>query len=168
MESQASGLLKVKMHDYYKIQSEFISKDQEFEIIKFIGQGNQTGSGRNRILRYGNRKPYSSDMVSHLIPECFIQMNLPIEYDSLAINEYYPGQLLDWRIDKPEAGKEIKVLNLVNDCALYFRKGKEILGINLKPLDLITFGGDLRYNWQHMVRPERYRISIVFRNSKDI
>lgn len=154
--------------EYYKVQSDFITRDQEYEILKLIPQGQMLGSGRNRILRYGIRKPYSSDMVSHLIPTVFENLNFPFKYDSVTINEYYPGQLLDWHIDKPEGGKEIIVLNLVNETAIYFRHGKQTLGINLKPRDLLTFGGELRYKWEHMVKPDRYRISVVFRNSKDL
>ncbi len=154
--------------DYYKNTKEFITSDQEFDIRKLVPQNEKPTGGRNQILRYGARIPYSSDMVSATIPDVFLNLNLPFEFDSVTINEYYPGQRLDWHIDKPEGGKEINILNLVNSCPIYFKRGMKTFAINLEPRELFIFGGELRYKWQHMVNPDRYRISVVFRNSKHV
>jgi len=89
-----------------------------------------------------------------------------IEFDSVTINEYMPGQRIDWHIDNLMAGPVIYVVSLLSDANLDFRYGGTTESYLLPRYSLVKFGGDKRYKWEHSVIVKEKRYSIVFRNSK--
>jgi alkylated DNA repair dioxygenase AlkB len=146
----------------------FITEQQEKEIIKLVPIKEKTGDKRNQVLRFGNPIPYTLEMYSREIPEIFNTLNIPITFDSVTINEYYEGQQLDYHIDLPYSGNKIYILTLLSNGNLKFKNktGKE-LQFNLKQRSLSILEGELRWNWQHSMKADKKRYSIVFRNSLD-
>lgn len=149
-------------------QEDFITIEQEQEILKLVPKKEQKGQGRNQVLRYCSKFPYPSNMISTTIPEVFKTLNVPDPFDSVTINEYYHNQWLDFHHDLPSAGNKIVVLSLLNEAIMYFKnKEGQVKQYLLKPRSLAIIEGDLRWNWQHAVKAIQLRYSVVFRNSKE-
>lgn len=158
------------MPDKFYSIPDFVTDSQANEIVKLLPKVRKHGKARNQVIRYGSIKPYPSGFLKKEIPDVFKKLNIPFEYDSVTINEYMPGQMLDWHIDKPESGNRIIILSLLSDCDILFRNKKESLNIlNFEMLKntLSIFSDSLRWDYEHKVIANEYRVSIVFRNSKE-
>ena len=154
---------------FYSIP-DFIDAFQASEILKLIPVKPNKGKDRNQVIRFGSIRPYPSGFLSKEIPAIFKKLNVPFDFDSVTINEYMPGQLLDWHIDKPESGNRIMILSLLSDCDILFRNKKTSLNIynyQLLKNSLSIFSDALRWDYEHKVQVEERRVSIVFRNSKE-
>ena len=52
------------------IIQDFITPPEEEKLLAKLGRGKLSPSvERNRILRYGSKEPYNSDMISEVIPD---------------------------------------------------------------------------------------------------
>lgn len=122
---------------------------------------------RNQIVRYGSKVPYDNFIKSEKIPEIFMPIGNKIAFDSVTINEYYPGQEIVYHTDKPKSGNAIYVVSLLSDAVMKFRKGEQVLSFVLPRYSLAVFSEELRWEWEHSVRAEHKRYSVVFRNSLD-
>jgi alkylated DNA repair dioxygenase AlkB len=147
-----------------KIIENFVDEEFEKKVLELIKPKKQITKDRNQVLRYGSSNPYPSNMISKIIPDIFLTIK-DIEFDSVTINEYNPGQHIDWHIDKPYAGKDINIISLLSDGNLKFRKDSEEKSFLLKKNSLAIISDDLRYKWQHSFLAEAYRVSVVLRNS---
>ena len=114
--------------------------------------------------RFGAKPPYFPFAVhSEMIPQVFKNLK-DIPFNSVGINEYLKNQEIPWHIDDPKAGPKIYIISLMSDATLKFRKDNQALEYYLPRFSLATISDDLRYNWQHYLKADDYRISVVFRN----
>lgn len=153
---------------------DFITAEEELELLNFIGPANAKGktSGRNTIKRYGSALPYSSNMVSSAVPEqldkyCQKLVDaklLDIKPDSVTVNEYLQGQVITPHIDSKSSGAVITVLSLKSEATMVLTKGKCKQSVVLLPRMLLQMKDDIRNKWMHSVDPVKdIRYSIVFR-----
>jgi len=151
----------------------FITKEQEYAIMKIIPQSNFceqiTMKERNRVFRYGNSFPYNSNFVDEQIPSVFNELGIQDEFDSVTINEYLKDQQIKFHTDLKGGGERILVLSLLGHSELTFRNGRnglETKSFKIEPLSLYIMQGDLRWNWEHSSKAEELRYSVVFRCGK--
>ncbi len=157
------------MDNEIRIIDNFITKEQENEILKLVPIKNHSGKNeRNQILRYGSFLPYRMQNVSETIPKIFKTLNIPVEFNSVTINEYFRGQSIDYHYDLPNSGNVITVLSLHSIADLIFKNYKgETKCYTLKPLSLTTISGKLRWWYKHSCLAYDRRYSVVFRNSDE-
>ena len=148
---------------------EFITYEQELELLKLMpAQAKSSGKQRNGFVRWGQPTPYSSNMIGTDIPQAILKLNLPFEYDSVSMNEYYEEQELEYHFDKPRSGNKIYVLSLLNTGNLYFKRRDAQFKVVLERRSLCVLQDELRWVWMHSAKCSEHRFSLVFRNSKDI
>ena len=151
----------------------FVGESFEKDVLKLLPNKVLKRNNRNQILRYGSNKPYDNALVSALIPAFFRNLGFSeilgkdLEFDSVTINEYLGGQMINWHIDKPESGSAIYIISLLSDATLSFRLGEERVDYFVPRFSLTIFSEDLRWKWQHHLKAEQRRVSVVFRNSQE-
>lgn len=132
--------------------------------------------GRHRAQRYGSRKPYNNYMIAETIPEHFaalgdrlvMQNLLTNKPDSVTINEYLKGDIIQAHVDAIGAGPVITVLSLGGPATMVLRRQEKSYTVELPPRSLIQMRNELRYKWTHEILPvAALRYSIVFRNSTE-
>ncbi len=163
------------MIDYLKILPDFVTVAEESTIMSFIKQGTpKKTKGRNTIQRFGSSAPYQSHIVSKDIPDHFKvicnrlvnEKLLEVRPDSVSVNEYFEGQIIEKHIDSPSSGEIITVLSLMSDATMVFSKEKERFEVQLPARSLVQMQGELRHKWMHEILPvPAKRYSIVFRCS---
>lgn len=156
--------------DRIEITDMFVDDVFERDVLSLIPGGKVETAGRNRVLRYGSKVPYRDRIISPQIPDVFLPFKDRLNFDSVTINEYYPGQAIDWHIDHLKAGPEICIVSLLSDADLFFRRHKndKPISFHIPRYSLTIFSGDLRTNWQHYLKANEHRVSVVFRNSKHV
>lgn len=144
----------------------YVDESFEQELLSIVPKKMQGGRMRNQVIRYGSSIPYPDRIVSSQIPEMFERFRDDIEFDSVTINEYMPGQEIWWHIDGLDGGPIIYVISLLSDADLLFKKDSEVLTFHVPRFSLTKFSDELRYEWKHYLKAENKRYSIVFRDSK--
>ena len=161
---------------------EFITVEEERALLpKLIVRDAKrvfTHSGRNCVQRYGNAKPYNSYMISDKVPAHFdalsarlVERNLvALKPDSVTVNEYLTGQVIQPHVDALGGGPVITILSLGTPADMVFRRKNtdKWYTVALQPRSLIQMHGDLRYKWTHEILPVKAkRYSVVFRCSQE-
>jgi alkylated DNA repair dioxygenase AlkB len=149
-----------------EIIENFVDENFIQQVLPLIPDKEKKKEKRNQILRWGSKIPYSDNIKSEIIPDVFLGFKNKFEFDSVTINEYYPGQYIDWHIDKPYDNTPVIIISLLSDAVLKFRKEKDILSFAVPKNSLTIFQDELKTDWQHSLLAEEKRYSIVFRNSK--
>lgn len=150
------------------IIEEFINKEQEAGLINLMPKSERLNTNdRNAFVRWGNPRAYSSNVVSQDIPDPIKDINFPYKYDSVSMNEYYEGQILQYHFDSPSSGNKIYIVSLLNDGELFFKRKENEFKIILKPRSLCVLEDELRWVWKHAMKANGNRYSLVFRNSSD-
>lgn len=154
------------MRDDIKIILDFITKEQEQQLIAFIPKSPARKTrGRNRILRYGSDTAYANNIRNKEVPKIFDQFREQIKFDSVTINEYYKDQFITWHIDNKNSGDKIVILSLMSDAIIKFMKKDERLEFTLPARSLTIFEGEIRWDWMHYLQALDRRYSIVFRDT---
>lgn len=148
-----------------EIIENYVDTKFELDVLHLLPNKNNKTHHRNQILRYGSKVPYAPFLVSEEIPELFLNIK-DIEFDSVTINEYRKGQEVNWHIDHVLGGPKIYIISLVSDGILKFRKGSERQEFLLPRLSLTILSDEIRYEWEHYLKAETNRVSVVLRNSK--
>ena len=161
-----------------KYVPEFISKTEEAALLSVVISPGYTTTysqpGRHRIQRYGSNKPYNNYIVSRVIPEHFavICRRLVTENflatlpDSVTVNEYLSGDLIQAHVDSPAAGPVITVLSLGSSATMVLKHQEQRYTVSLPARSLIQLTGPIRYDWTHEILPvSAKRYSVVFRDS---
>lgn len=154
------------MFENYK---NWITQEEANEILSLLPEKGRKIADRNMVVRYGSRIPYPSNVISSEIPIIFDIFRGDFNFDSVTINEYLEGQILDYHIDLLQSGNKIIILSIGADGLFSLKnpKTKEVINYTLESLSLSVLSGDYRWNWQHRVEATGRRISVVFRNSKE-
>lgn len=153
-------------YEYIKITNDYVDEEFENKIKLLVPELPKSRRERNQILRWGSSSPYKDSIVSSEIPEVFDRFIDVIDFDSVTVNEYYPGQTIDWHIDQPLWLKSVYIISLLSDADLKFKKDNEVVSFHLPRYSLVEFSGDLRYKWKHSLTATSKRYSVVFRSSK--
>ena len=164
----------------------FISDQEEKDLIQFIDNQEWNTSLKRRTQHYGYNYNYDSTKLTpaNTIPDTFKQIiekfdSIDIlkdyKFDQVIVNEYEPGQGISAHIDHVKNFSDIIVsLSLGSACEMVFceKKNKEnILKQILQRKSLVVLSEDARYNFTHTIpaRKSDYsvkrvrRISLTFR-----
>lgn len=175
-----------------KLFHDFISFDEEKELIKHIDNNNWLSDLKRRVQHYGYKYDYRARRIdkSFYIGSIPIWMNILIERmmqqgiidfipDQAIINEYVKDQGIAAHIDcEPCFGDTIISVSLNGTCVMNFDRepnSKSKIDFFLEPRTLLVMKGESRFNWYHGIpnRKSDYfngtkhkrgrRISITFR-----
>jgi len=161
-EAQVTSLIP----NFIKVVPNYVDADFEAQVIDLVPKKIAKSRDRNQIIRWGNSSPYPDNLLSSEVPEVFERFRSDIDFDSITLNEYYPGQSINWHIDQPLWLESVHIISLLSDAELKFKRMEELLTFELPRYSLTEFSGELRYKWMHSLTASKKRYSIVFRNSK--
>lgn len=138
----------------------------EQEVLKLVPKIEKKNSnGVNQTLRWGsNNGPYRVSNISTDIPEIFLPFKDKFEFNMVGINEYHAGQLIDWHIDHASGGEQIRLISLLSEADLKFKRDNHVVSYTLPRYSYCMFEGELRWGYKHSLYAPEYRVSIVFRN----
>jgi alkylated DNA repair dioxygenase AlkB len=161
---------------------DFVSPDEEQAIIDRIGLPKRISpeKSRNRIWRYGPgvaASGYDSGtVVEGPLPQWLYDIASRLERrgltahvpNAVSVNEYLPGQGIDFHTDKLVAGPVISTLGLGSACTMAFRKtwkAGSVIEVTSEPRMLIQMTGECRRDpWRHAIyNVTAPRYSLVFR-----
>lgn len=162
---------------------DFISVDEERELIEAIDGQLWLNDLKRRVQHYGYKYDYKARAVTAdsylgslsdwLIP---VTRKLPFKPDQAIVNEYLPGQGISSHVDcVPCFADTIASLSLGSGAMMQFVNGQEKHDLYLKPRSLIILSGPARYEWTHAIPARKSdvvdgfkiergrRISVTFR-----
>lgn len=147
-------------------KEEYISKEQEQELLSSLDGEKWLTNLKRRVQHYGYKYDYkarqldsslylgslpnwSSSILSKIESEDFIEES----FDQLIVNEYEPGQGISAHIDcVPCFKKTVVSLSLGSQSEMIFKnKAGETRNIALNPRSVIIFQKDARYSWTHSI-----------------
>jgi alkylated DNA repair dioxygenase AlkB len=148
--------------DGLTLQKDFITKEQEINLLKFINQQPWNITLERRTQHYAYN--YSYCHKGHVsktkpIPEEFkviFSSVFPVdELTQILVNEYTPGQGIGKHIDDLMFDDTVMSLSLGSDIAMKLAKDKEEYNIYLPRRSLLTLSGDARYKWTHAIEKKK-------------
>jgi len=144
---------------------DFITKDEEKEIVKNVDKENWSHDLKRRVQQYGYTFSYETKQVDPNFPTDPMPSWLepvrnrlvegkyfPVLPDQLIINEYNPGQGISPHKDKTYCFDEcVASISLLSPCIMDFSNTKtlEKVPVLLEPRSLVVLTGDARYKWTH-------------------
>lgn len=143
--------------------NEFISNEEELQLIQQIDQQEWLTDLKRRVQHYGYKYDYKSrrvdlDMkIGHLpawvnfLLDRFLERKIFTKApDQLIINEYYQGQGIAAHIDcEPCFEDTIASISLNSDVVMDFSKGQDKIPFVLHQRSLVVLKGESRYDWKH-------------------
>lgn len=171
--------------------SDFVSDEEQENLIKFIDSQPWIADLKRRTQHYGYKYDYTRkaiDANSYVgpIPKEFqflANRLLDKNYfdktpDQIIINEYLPGQGISRHVDCITCFEDIIAsISLNSTCVMQFENWKDSKSesIFLQPKSLLVLANEARYNWMHSIPAKREddwngekisrqrRISLTFR-----
>ena len=167
----------------------FVSKEEESQLIQNIDHENWLSDLKRRVQHYGYKYDYKSRRIDlnmkigelpvwvNFLTQRFLDkkifQNSP---DQLIINEYFQGQGIAAHIDcEPCFEDTIASISLNSDVVMDFSKGGEKIPFVLNQRSLVVLKGESRYDWKHGIAARKSdqinglkiqrtrRISLTFR-----
>ena len=145
--------------------SDYITAEQEAELIAIIDQQPWLNDLKRRVQHYGYKYDYTArrvtsdlklgdlpDWVMGYCNELHQKQLYPQVPDQVIVNEYQPGQGIASHIDCVPCFREaIASISLGSPCIMDFvhSKTNEKLPVLLEPRSLFVLNGDARYVWKH-------------------
>jgi alkylated DNA repair dioxygenase AlkB len=170
----------------------FISQNDEFELLQSINQEVWLSDIKRRVQHYGYRYDYKARSIDYSmylgrLPAWVMKISDAIckggqmeqAPNQMIINEYLPGQGITNHVDcEPCFGETIISLSLSSPCIMDFVnvKTKQKIELLLEKRSLVVINGEARHKWSHGIAPRKtdffnnlriergLRISITFRN----
>ncbi len=165
-----------------KLINNFITKEEELELVKNINNSEWNNTLSRRTQHYGYTYDYIRSTCSKAapIPEwCNDIMNkIKSEFgevpDQIIINEYTSGQGIAPHIDSKIFGDCIMSLSLCSDITMNLSYKEEVIDINLPKRSMLVLMDEARTNWKHGIIQRKTdngvkrgtRISLTFRKLK--
>jgi alkylated DNA repair dioxygenase AlkB len=171
---------------------EFITEDEERELLSVIDQQPWITDLQRRVQHYGYRYDYTArqvtaDLYLGALPEWLQPLATRLHHeglfatapDQVIVNEYQLGQGIAPHVDCiPCFGATIASLTLGSGCLMNFTHSNTAQKTNLflPPRSLLLLQGDARYHWQHGIAKRKNdvvdeakiqrgrRVSLTFRN----
>ena len=151
-----------------KILFNFISEEEEKELLNNIDKSNWLTDLKRRVQHYGYKYDYKARRIDQSffigeIPKWMkylsdrLQQQKIIDFvpDQAIINEYIDEQGIAAHIDcKPCFGDTIISISLAGQCVMNFQKDQPCAEQNkipllIQPKTLIVMTGESRFNWYH-------------------
>lgn len=168
---------------------DYISAEQENELLAVIDRQEWSNELKRRVQHYGYKYDYTARNLDHslylgALPAWLVPIPEKLykggyfqrKPEQVIINEYEPGQGISAHTDVVSAfGETVASLSLGSGCAMQFSNGDIKHDIYLEPRSLIVMSGDARYKWKHaiparksdivngMKLPRTRRASLTFR-----
>lgn len=144
---------------------EFITEDEERELLSVIDQQPWLADLQRRVQHYGYRYDYTArqvtaDLYLGVLPDWLQPLATRLHCeglfatppDQVIVNEYQPGQGTAPHVDCiPCFGGTIASLTLGSGCLMDFTHSNtaQKTSLFLPPCSLLLLQGDARYHWQH-------------------
>ena len=146
----------------------FITQEQEAELVKEIDSQSWLDDLKRRVQHYGWKYDYrarsiNQDMKLGSIPPWLAghaerlhkEGYFPTMPDQVIVNEYLPGQGITPHVDcVPCFGEAVASISLNSPCVMEFSKDNQKVPILLEPRSVVVLSGDARYQWKHSI-PQR-------------
>lgn len=161
----------------------FITKEQEDEMLKFINEQEWSSTldrrtqQYNYIYDYKNYTLTKTNKAPAVISDKFSTIFKEDEDTQCIINEYEPGQGISAHTDHQKLfGKKISIISLMSPTTMIFRYGSDSVSVILNPRSLVIMEDDARTKWTHEIPknktnliggkrvPRSKRISVTMRN----
>lgn len=175
-----------------KYLTDYITKEEELELIAIIDKQPWLLDLKRRVQHYGYKYDYKNKAIdqSHYLGPLPNWLNslskqlctkgiFKVLPDQVIINEYIPGQGIAPHIDCiPCFENTICSLSLGSSCVMEFLKDNLKSYIMLESCSLLTLSNEARYKWKHGIsarKSDKYdgmkiqrsrRISLTFRKVK--
>ncbi|MCC2646349.1 MAG: Alkylated repair protein [Rickettsiaceae bacterium] len=147
----------------------YISKEEELELLEIIDSKNWLLDLKRRTQHYGYKYDYrnrSIDQSQYLgpLPEwldalsqrLYFEGIFKVQPDQVIINEYLPGQGIAPHIDCETCFEDtICSLSLGSSCLMEFSKELTKYSLMLEPCSLVILSSDARYKWKHGISARR-------------
>lgn len=175
-----------------ELHYDFISKNEEVELLNFIDNSKWLNDLKRRVQHYGYKYDYKARKINNsfflgelpiwlknLAQKIYEQNHIHFIPDQAIINEYESGQGISPHIDcEPCFGDTIISLSLGSTCVMNFERepnAKDKIEIFVEPRTLLIMKNESRYNYYHGISPrksDKYnndtfkrnrRVSITFR-----
>lgn len=175
-----------------RLYYDFISLEEEKELLRIIDQCNWLNDLSRRVQHYGYKYDYRARKIDNSFylgefPQWLkdlsakLKDNKIIDFmpDQAIINEYEPGQGIAAHIDcEPCFGDTIISLSLGSQCVMNYSRevnGIEKKALLIEPRSLLVITKESRYNWYHgiparksdnfngVIMKRTRRVSITFR-----
>jgi alkylated DNA repair dioxygenase AlkB len=175
---------------------EFITEDEERELLSVIDQQPWLTDLQRRVQHYGYRYDYTArqvtaDLYLAALPDWLQPLATRLHCeglfatppDQVIVNEYQPGQGIAPHVDCiPCFGDTIASLSLGSGCLMDFTHSNtaQKTSLYLLPRSLSLLQGDARYHWQHGIAKRKSdvvdglkvqrgrRVSLTFRTVKQL
>ena len=141
---------------------EFISAEEECDLLRHIERGTWTHEFARRRQHYGiayGKQDFTKptplppwiEEIARRIVTAGLFSRMPTQ---ALVNEYTPGQGISAHKDY-EPFDEVASLSLASGCLMEFAKLKRdrIKSIWLEPRSLLVLTGEARHKWTHAIRP---------------
>lgn len=176
-----------------QVISDFITRDEEIQLLKVVEKLPWDNSLIRRTQHYGHKYDYTSKSAVSLAPaipkefeyilDRLVDKGLVKERpDQLIVNEYFPGQGIFTHIDSTQYFDEgIVSISLGSDVIMDFLNNSNVSDkhdILLNRRSALVIHGDARYKWRHGItgrksdiingvkRERSRRVSFTFRKMK--
>ncbi|MBS0235755.1 MAG: alpha-ketoglutarate-dependent dioxygenase AlkB [Proteobacteria bacterium] len=167
---------------------EYITREQENELISVIDQQIWDYTLKRRVQHYGYQYNYRTKAapehsykgilplwLADLAADLRHRSIFPVDPDQVIINEYLPGQGIALHVDHVDYFTDVVCsLSLGSACVMDFNHDTTH-SLLLDPRSLLILKGEARYLWKHGISKRRYdgynggivarrrRISLTFR-----
>jgi alkylated DNA repair dioxygenase AlkB len=144
----------------------FITEDEEFELVRAIDEQPWLPALKRRTQHYGYKYDYTKrtidsssslgdlpDWVGFFSSLLFEQELFEEKPNQVIVNEYMPGQGIGPHIDSTAFGKTVASLSLLSSIEMHFEKygGLKTSDLWLEPASLLVLKGPARYDWKHSI-----------------
>lgn len=171
---------------------EFITEDEERELLSVIDQHPWLADLQRRVQHYGYRYDYTArqvtaDLYLGVLPDWLQPLATRLHHeglfatapDQVIVNDYQPGQGIAPHVDCiPCFGYTIASLSLGSGCLMDFTHSNtaQKTSLFLPPRSLLLLQSDARTHWQHGIAKRKSdvvdgvkvhrgrRVSLTFRN----
>lgn len=157
------------------IYDNFITENEEHELINYINNSEWNNELKRRTQHYGYKYPYDKTNILEKYKDIPIWCNNTIKkvsnlinsnVNQIIINEYNVGQGISPHIDNIKLfDNTIASLGLGSDCIMNFSHDDNVIPILFKRRTLIVLKDDARYIWKHSI-PARSKDNGIKRNKR--
>lgn len=162
---------------------DFITREDELNILQLIDSGVWDVSLRRRVQQYGHKYNYQHSRVDPISlgpPPEWLTVLAQRLYDSkmmefpdqFIVNEYLPGQGISAHTDNKYAfGPVVVSISLAWEVPMLFQLDKTIIEVLLPRRSALVLKDDARTKWTHCIEPRKKdsgitrvrRVSVTFR-----
>jgi alkylated DNA repair dioxygenase AlkB len=165
---------------------DFITKQEELELLKKINESTWLNDLSRRVQHYGYKYDYRARKIDNssylgempawlkeLALKTYNQKLIDFIPDQAIINEYEPGQGIASHIDcEPCFGDTIISISLGSQCVMNYSReanSSDKVGLLIEPRSLIVMEKDSRYNWYHGIparKSDKFNNTVLKRNRR--